>query len=181
MSIMLRNVRLSFPCLWETETYNGVDTEKFAATFLIAKDSPDAKAIQKAVLNAAEEKFGKPLPKGLKYCLMDGDEKETDGYAGHWYVKATTKRRPHVIDRDRTPLVEEDGKPYAGCYVNAMISLWVMDNQYGKRVLANLEGIQFAKDGEPFGNNNTASVLAAFEDISDEVSDEVETADNPFA
>ena len=37
MKVMLKNVRLSFPSLFKTEEYNGVDTEEFAATFLIPK------------------------------------------------------------------------------------------------------------------------------------------------
>lgn len=154
--IILKNVRLSFPSLWCTEVYNGTDTEKYAATFLIPKDDKQAEVLKKAVVAAAEEKFGKPVPKSVKYCLVDGDDKEYGGYADHWAIKATTKRRPVVIDRDKTPLAEDDNKVYAGCYVNASIEIWVMDNQYGKRVLASLNGIQFAKDGEAFGASSSA-------------------------
>lgn len=175
--VVINNVRLSFPCLWETEKYNGTDTEKFAATFLIPKNSDALKQIKEAMATVSAEKFGKNPPKGLKLCLQDGDEKEYDGYADHMFVKATTKRRPVVVDKDRTPLVEDDGKPYAGCYVNASIDFWAMDNQYGKRILCNLNGIQFAKDGEPFGSGgNTA--LGDFADISDASED---AGDDPFA
>jgi hypothetical protein len=48
-------------------------------------------------------------------------------------------------------LTEDDNVVYAGCYVNAIITLWVQNNSYGKRVNAQLDGVQFAKDGEPFG------------------------------
>lgn len=174
--LVLKSVRLSFPSLFATEKYNGTDTGKFAATFLIPKDDKQAKEIQKAVVSAAEEHFGKPVPKAVKYCLGDGDEKEYDGYADHWSIKATTKRRPIVIDRDKTPLVEEDGKPYAGCFVNASIEIWVMDNQYGKRVLAALNGVQFNKDGEAFGSGASSAM-----DDFDELESDDDDSDNPFA
>jgi len=48
--------------------------------------------------------------------------------------------------------MEENGKPYAGCYVNMSIRLWAQDNQFGKRVNAQLRAVQFVKDGEAFGD-----------------------------
>ena len=177
MKLVAKGVRASFPCLFETEKYNGTDTEKYAITLLIPKDSDTVKQIKDAMAAVSAEKFGKTPPKGLKLCLQDGDEKEYDGYANHVYLKATTKRRPVVIDKDKTPLTADDGKPYAGCYVNASIDFWAMDNQYGKRILCNLNGVQFAKDGEPFGSGgNTA--MGDFDDISDSSDD---AGDDPFA
>lgn len=147
--IIIKNARLSFPSLFEHEIYNNEDTGKFAATLLIPKDHPIVPTIEKAVQSAAEEKFGKPLPKGVKFqVLMDGDEKDYDGYEGHYSIKASTKKRPVLIERDKTPIVKDD-KLYAGCFVNASISIWVMDNKYGKKVLANLNAIQFFEDGDP--------------------------------
>jgi hypothetical protein len=61
------------------------------------------------------------------------------------------------VDRDRSLITEDDNKLYAGCYVNAIIELWVQDNSYGKRVNANLLGVQFFKDGEPFADGVKAS------------------------
>lgn len=148
--LFLKNVRLSFPSLWKTEVYNGTDTEKYTATFLISKDDPQVKSIKMALKSIAEEEFGTTLPKGLKYCLNDGDETEYNGYAGCYSLKASTKRRPVTIDGQKVPVTQDDNVIYAGCYVNASINFWVMDNQYGKRVLANLNGVQFSKDGESF-------------------------------
>jgi len=51
-----------------------------------------------------------------------------------------------------TPLVKEDGKPYAGCYVNANIELYAYSHpKGGKGVSASLRAVQFLKDGESFG------------------------------
>jgi hypothetical protein len=94
------------------------------------------------------------VPKSVKLCLRDGAEKdETDGYGDEvMFVSASSAKRVPVVDRDLTPLMEENGKPYAGCYVNMSIRLWAQDNQFGKRVNAQLRAVQFVKDGEAFGN-----------------------------
>jgi len=73
-----------------------------------------------------------------------------------WAIKANTKRRPVVINRDKTPIVEDDDILYAGCWVNASIEVYGMENQYGKRVGCQLNGIQFLKDGDSFGAGGNA-------------------------
>jgi len=168
MKVLLKNVRLSFPSLFKTEIYAGEDTEKYAATFLIPKsDTKTVTAIEQACKQALVEKYGEgKVPKGFKMPLVDGDDKEYQGYADHVCIKANTKKRPTLVNRDKTPIVEEDGILYGGCYVNASIDVWVMDNSYGKKVLASLNAIQFVKDGEAFGNKSDA--LDDFEDLDDE-------------
>ena len=73
-------------------------------------------------------------------------------------------------------MVEEDGKLFAGCYVNAAISIWIMDNKWGKRVNANLVAIQYVKDGEAFGSG-AVKADAIFDDISAESLADAETDD----
>ena len=90
--------------------------------------------------------------------MRDGDEVEYDGYAGCFSLKASTKKRPIVVNKDKTPLVEEDGKPYGGCYVNATVDFWVQNNAYGKRVNSTLLAVQFFKDGEPFADGAVGDV-----------------------
>lgn len=167
MKVLLKNVRLSFPSLFTTEVYGGADTEKYAATFLISKsDKKTIQTIEDACQQALKEKYGDKIPKGFKLPLVDGDDKEYDGYTNHFSIKATTKKRPTLVNRDKTPIVEEDGIIYAGCYVNASIDIWVMDNSYGKKVLASLNAIQFVKDGEAFGNGSSGA--DDFESLDDD-------------
>lgn len=156
--IKLNNVRLSFPSLFQRASFQG-EAGKFEATFLLSKDD-HADVIGK--INAEIKAGIKTNLKGAKVsddklCFKDGDEFEYDGYAGHMSFKASNNKRPMIIDKDKTPLVEDDGKPYAGCYVNAVVELWYQNNNYGKRVNANLLGVQFFKDGTPFGDGASAS------------------------
>lgn len=170
MKLMLKNARLSFPSLFEQATYQGQSLEKYEATFLIPKDSDDAKAVQAAIKEVGAEVLGKDWSKA-KLCILDGDTKEYDGYEGVWAVKASTKKRPIVLDKDKSALTAEDDKPYAGCYVNASISIYAFQNNYGKFVQAQLNAVQFSKDGEAFGGGDSFSV-DEFDDISDSDDDD---------
>ena len=170
--IKLGNARLSYPSLFREKKFAPTDAKgSYSATFILDKktQAKEIAAIKAAIDSITREVFkGKPVGNN-RVCLHDGSEKEgTDGYGeGIMYVSARTDKRPQVVNRDLTPLTEEDGKPYAGCYVNATIELWAQDNQYGKRINAKLRAVQFAKEGKPFGEG-TIDVSKEFEPIADD-------------
>lgn len=173
MKIKLQNVRISFPNLFQKAVFNGEET-KYEATFLISKESQadQAKLLKEAIADKTKVDLkGAKLPAD-KICLKDGDDISYDGYAGNWSIKASSKKRPLVIDRDRSPLTADDERIYPGCYVNAIIEIWAQNNAYGKRINATLMGVQFAKDGQPFGDGGSMR--------ADEF-DVVEEEDDPFA
>ena len=155
--IKLGNARLSYPSLFREKKFAPTDAKgSYSATFILDKkaNAKEITAIKASIDAITREVFkGKPVGNN-RVCLHDGSEKEgTDGYGeGIMYVSARTDKRPQVVNRDLTPLTEEDGKPYAGCYVNATIELWAQDNQYGKRINAKLRAVQFYKDGDSFGS-----------------------------
>jgi hypothetical protein len=157
--IILKNVRLSFPSLFKKAVFSGEETG-FEGTFLLDKDT---QADQIESIQAQIKELIKTNLKGAKVgpeklCLRDGDLVDYDGYANHFSLKASSKKRPLVIDRDKSPLAEDDGKPYSGCYVNASIEIWPQDNAWGKRINATLLGVQFFKDGENFADGATGSL-----------------------
>ena len=169
MSIKLNNVRLSFPSLFQKAQFNGEET-KYEATFLL--DKVNHAAVIKEIEAAIQQKVASEL-KGAKVpadklCLRDGDEVEYDGYSGHMTLKASTKKRPLVLNKDKSPLTEADGVVYSGCYVNAIIDLWGQNNSYGKRINATLLGVQFAADGEAFSSGGSSASADDFDDIEDE-------------
>ncbi|NRN27880.1 DUF2815 family protein [Photorhabdus heterorhabditis] len=174
MKVKLTNVRLAFPDLFEATQVNGQGDFKFRATFLIPKANKALIAdIEAAIKKVAENKWGAKADTVLKsirgnsmrFNFRDGDEKsDYDGYEGSMYISANNKARPLVIDRDRTPLTAQDGRPYSGCYVDASIEIFAYDNQ-GKGISASLSGIQFRQDGDVFAGGGVASV-DDFDDIS---------------
>lgn len=165
MKLKLSNVRLAFPALFEAKTVNGEGKPAFSASLLIAPNDAQVKAINAAIDECARDKWGakaeamlKQMRAADKVCLHDGDLKASyDGFPGMLFISARNAVRPTVVDADKTPLVEADGKPYAGCYVNAVVELWAQDNKYGKRVNATLTGVQFFRDGDSFTGGRAAS------------------------
>lgn len=165
MKLKLSNVRLAFPTLFEAKTVNGEGKPAFSASFLLDPADPQVATINQAIDACAKDKWGakadailKAMRGADKVFLHDGDLKDNyEGFAGTLYVSSRSTTRPLVIDADKTPLTEKDGKPYAGCYVNASIELWAQDNNYGKRVNASLRGVQFLRDGDAFAGGAPAS------------------------
>lgn len=166
--IKLTNVRLSFASIFKRSNFNGQEG-KFEATLLLNKETQadQIKKLEAAIEKAVSE--AKIKVPSDKRCLKDGDEFEYDGYAGHMAFKASNNKRPTIIDRDKTPLTEDDNKLESGDYVNAIVDIWVQNNNYGKRANGNLFGIQFFKEGERFGSDN--DVTDDFDDF-DELDDE---------
>lgn len=164
--VTLTNVRLSFAHIWRAQEFDQGES-KFNANFLIDKEKQEKLILQikDAMRKAKAAKWGDNPPKMKldQYCLQDGEpvdedsgEREPlyDGYEGMMFLKASNKKRPTIVDRDNTPLSEDDGYPYAGCYVDAIVNIYGFASKnpkIKKRINASLEGIRFRKDGEAFG------------------------------
>lgn len=169
MKVTVRNVRLAFAALFTPKAMPNEPADKAAFSCSLILDpeanAADIKAIEDAITATAKEKWGvkaDTVMKGIRakgdICLRSGDEKaEYDGFEGNMYVSCRSKTRPLVIDRDKSPLSEKDGRPYGGCYVNASIEVWAQDNNYGKRINCQIKGVQFYKDGEAFSGGGAAS------------------------
>lgn len=179
MNVKLANVRLSFPNLFRPKAFEDGGEARYSATFLLNKttDAAQIASIRAAAIAALEEFYGAgKVPKGIKFCLRDGSEKpDIDGYGeAVMFLTSSSQKRPPVVDRDPSvALAEEDGKPYAGCFVNASVRLWVQDNKFGKRVNAQLRAVQFVKDGESFGDK-PANPTDEFSKVA------AQDGDNPF-
>lgn len=182
MTIKITKARLSFPHLFEASAFAPGQAAKFGATLIIPKGSADHAAISNAIKQALAEKWPKGKPSGLQFCLRDGAEKaDLDGFGPDVvFFNATNPKRPTVVDRDRTPLQEKDGRPYAGCYVSALVDIWAQDNQFGKRINATLTGVQFVSDGDAFGGARVASA-DEFDMLDGEPAGVEEVADPLFA
>jgi hypothetical protein len=160
----LQNVRLSFPALFRAEAFKQGDEPKFKATFLIPKGSDLHEQVEKAILDVVRAKHGAKAEKIIaqirnnpnKFCYQDGDTKSYDGYEGMMALSAKNSVRPTVIDRNKAPLTEQDGKPYAGCYVNATVDFFAYDNS-GVGVSASVTGVQFLRGGDAFAGGRAAS------------------------
>lgn len=167
--IRIDGCRLSFPHL--DKPYAGTSDDgktgkpKYGAVGMLPKATHvEAKNLIVEAINAllvASQQGKEPIKVAAdKKFIRNGDDQEREEYASHWTVSAREERRPSVRNQrgelilDASEIVD---KLYAGCYVNLLIRPWYQDGQktgkgYGKRVNAGLVGVQFARDGEPFGD-----------------------------
>lgn len=164
---MLNNWRIAFAHgLWTPSQVQGQGRPAFSCSLLAPPNHPDMPMVQQALVAVARQKWGdqgdqvlQALVAGGRICLRDGNAKpNVEGFPGNWFISARSPTRPLVIDQNRNPLDQSSGKPYSGCYVNARINLWAQQNQHGRRINAQLAGVQFAKDGEPFSAGGAADV-----------------------
>lgn len=176
MKVKLENVRLAFPNLFTPKAV-GDGEPSYSAAFPVAPGSANAKALAAAVEAVAKEKWGAKATGvltelkskgrvGYKEAPLSKEGEVYDGFEDMHSLNTSSKTRPLVIDGQKNPLTAADGKPYAGCYVNAQVEVWAQDNSYGKRINAQLKGVQFLRDGDAFGGGAPAST-DDFESIED--------------
>lgn len=177
--IMLMDVRLAFAQgIWEASTIPGSDAKakpKFNCGIILAPDHPQIADIHAKMKAVAKEKWGEKwqgiytaIEKSNKLAIHDGDLKPSyAGYPGNFFLSpsADENAAPLIIDQLKNKLTKASGKPYSGCYVNVGIDLWAQDNQYGKRINAQLRGVQFLRDGDAFSAGRPAD-LDEFEEIA---------------
>ena len=175
--------RLAFANLHQPNTK--FEKPRFDVSVIVDPDSKSAADLAAAVEKVASEKWKDKAPGVLKQlrkqdrvCYREEPKlnKEGDvypGFEGMHFVDANNPARPTLLDTDKTPLVESDGKPYSGCYAWVIVDLWAQDSpQWGQRINASLLGVQFAKDGDSFGGAAPASA----DDF-----DELDAGDNDLA
>ena len=171
MSFIIKNVRLSFPNLFHPVEFKpGDDKPRWDASFLIEPGSENDKLIQKAIKEEATATWGekaeaelkKMRGQGNKYCYIDGNTKEYSGYEDRWCLSThrsakgkggTPNTPPVVIGRDKAPITAESGKIYAGCFVNAKVSIYCQKGD-NPGVRASFSVVQFASDGDAFSSDD---------------------------
>lgn len=179
--------RVSYCYMFKPQESDQGGVAKYSLVMLLDKADPQAQATYKALkalgVKAAKEKWGedtKKWPKGLRLPWRDGDVEKADmvGYAGHWFVKASSKFKPGLIDQRCTDITEESNDFYAGCYARATVSAFAYDN-VSKGISFNLHNVQKLRDGKPFGGGRKAQ--EDFEAV-DIVPQDPETGEeDPFA
>lgn len=168
--------RLSFPSLFTPTSFSEEQEKKFECTLLFPKDSTDLSKMKALCAEASKEKFADKVPKNLRIPFRDGDEKDLDGYKGHWYVKFTSAKRPKLFDLALSEIIDPD-EIYAGCYVRVSASVYAYSKAGNNGVGFGLLGVQKVKDGTAFG-----TVFKPEEDFfdSDEVAKAVGATDFDF-
>lgn len=158
--VQLKGVRLSYPALWRPKGFGKKNDGEpaYQAVFLMEIGDKlgdrNIRLIDDAIEAAKEKKWGSKVPKIKKdkICFKEGDPDDGEEQDGMMVLSARNYKKPRVLDIDKIDVDEgDDGAPYAGCVVDAIVRLWGQDNDYGIRVNCSLEAVRFRDDGEAFG------------------------------
>lgn len=188
MKVHIENARVSFANgLFVASSASPEAKKKYGADFImdektkvfaVVEGKKVAKPIKWCELEAAKVGWkanAQRMLDGLepsKKALRDGSTRLNkagevyDGYDGHWYVTAKSATRPTIVNKDRSPLSEEDGVIYSGCRVNVIIEFYCNTMPNKKGVFAGLKAVQFCGDDESFGGGSPASA-DEFDDVSE--------------
>ena len=178
VTLHLKNSRISFAHgLFTASAAVEGGPKKFGADFFIGPDTEVLEVVgdkkvpttmEAAMLKVANDTWkgnGKKMLDSLedsKKCYRDGDKK-TDkagnprgGYEGTMYVTAKNATRPGTFAKDGSPVTQEDGVLYSGCYTYAIVELYGNAQPNKKGVFASLLGVRFHGDGDSFGGSRVA-------------------------
>lgn len=103
-----------------------------------------------AALEAAKFSWGGKVPAGVKLPMRDGDVErpEDPTYKNCWFINATSKQKPGVVDGALNAIIDKD-EFYSGCFGNASVNFYGYNVNGSKGVSCGLNNIQKIKDGEP--------------------------------
>lgn len=161
MSNVVLRGRISYAHIFEPHAMDGQDP-KYSLSLIISKDDEKMvakakKAIEEAVQDGIDKKWGGKKPTGLHLPLRDGDEDrpQDDAYANSYFINcnAGEKYPPQVVLRYRDPetkkpMLGDEDSVYSGCICNVAINFYAYAVSGNKGVAAGLGNIQKWEDGE---------------------------------
>ena len=163
--------RISFANIWEPKSINGSE-EKYSVSCIIPKsDKKTLTRIHNAIEAAKEagksKRWGGKIPPNVKLPLRDGDidRPDDEAYAGAYFINASSKEAPQVVDRKVQPIIDamECG---SGDYCNVSVNFYAFNANGNKGIAAGLGNIQKIKDGERLAGRASAS--SDFQEVEDD-------------
>ena len=164
--VVTGEVRLSYVNLFDAKKFRESDTEgKYSVTILINKNTPDGQktianikaAIAKAAEDGATKHFNGRVPTNVANTLKDGDTEVDDlgelkkvknpEYAGHMYMRLSSKFRPNVIDINNQPIINPLDV-YSGMYGRVSLTTFAYSGDGKRGVSAVLNNVKITRDGE---------------------------------
>lgn len=174
--VVTGKVRFSYLQVWEPKSIDGIGDAKYSVSLLIPKSDVATinkiKAAIEAALKAGLAKLGGKIPPVYKNPLRDGDVERPDDetYKGCYFVNASCKTAPGVVDKHRNPILDQS-ELYSGCFGVASVNFYVFNTSGNKGVACGLNNLMKLADGESLGGRSTAESDFAGIDIADDEDD----------
>jgi hypothetical protein len=173
-------VRFSYLHVFKpTRVSEDSEDEKYSVSLIIPKKDKETIAKIKAAIDIATKqgvagKWNGKKPANMKPVLRDGDEEREDdpAYAGSYFITASSKTKPGLIDRDKEPITD-DTDLVSGDWGRASVTFYPYNVGVNKGVACGLNHLQKLKTGEPLGGRGRAE-----DDFDDEYELDEEDADD---
>lgn len=169
-------VRLSYTHLFSKYAPDGDTTNgKYMTSVIIPKEEKETIKAINAAIEAAKKaaiasKWGGKEPKKLDLPLRDGDDKEDEVYEGAYYINAKSSTRPGIVDKHKSPIVDED-EIYSGVWAIVSVTFYGYDVSGNRGIACGLNNVMKFKDGERLGGRSSAD--NDFADIDAEEDDDL--------
>lgn len=165
--IKIENVRFSYPHFGaqkEDEDEQGNIKRSWQGVAMLSKQTHVAAKeafveLMNELMTANEVKIAPEYR-----CIKNGDDKDDELMHGNWLISFSEsgKNRPAVRNQKGeliTDIEVIDDKFYGGCYGSVLLRPWYFNGKaknksktYPKRICCGFNGVQFLRDGDPFGN-----------------------------
>jgi hypothetical protein len=169
--VVTGKIRMSYVNLFTARAMVEGQDPKYSLCVLIPKsDKETANKINSAIeaaKKAGASLWGGKIPTNLKTPLRNGDEERPDQeeYAGHYFLNATSKQKPGVVDKSLNEILDTT-EVYSGCYGRVSLNFYAFNQAGNKGIGCGLQNVQKLADGESLAGRTRA------EDDFDAVDDE---------
>ena len=157
--VVTGSVKLNYVNIKEARS-NALSSEpKYSITIIIHKESNTMDKIYEGIYNATKNGLdiwdGK-VPDNLISCLKDGGATGRKEYEDSFYINATSKYRPQVVDKDLKILSPDE--LYNGCLGRVSINFYPYNHKESGNcgISCELLNLQKLKDGEKIVNRASA-------------------------
>lgn len=157
--VVTGSVKLNYVNIKEARS-NALSSEpKYSITIIIHKESNTMDKIYEGIYNATKNGLdiwdGK-VSDNLITCLKDGDATGRKEYEDSFYINATSKYRPQVVDKDLKILSPDE--LYNGCLGRVSINFYPYNHKESGNcgISCELLNLQKLKDGEKIVNRASA-------------------------
>lgn len=173
IKVITDKIRMDYVNLFVPRAMTEGEEPKYSLCIIIPKsDKRTVEHIYEAI-EAAKKKglalWGGKLPEDLKLPIRDGDleRKDLEEYEGKFFINASSKYRPGVVDKDLKEIVHE-AEVYPGCFGRVSINFYPYSSSGSKGIGCGLLNVQKVSDGKPIGfYSSPEEDFAAFKEEED--------------
>lgn len=157
--VVTGRVRFSYVNVFQPRAVEEGQEPKYSVSILIPKsDTQTLAKIQRAIEAAKKQGlslWGGKVPANLKLPLRDGDvdRPEDEAYAGHYFINATSKMKPGIVDANLNEIIDST-EFYSGCYGRASINFYPFNKAGNRGIAAGLNNLQKLADGDFLGGRS---------------------------